>query len=90
VLIWNSGGRLWGRAPDAIASLIEARGVGVLAQSALPFCPIALVVGHSATPERAPDPDHETLLDIALPRLSLAFLEDSAPAKLRRGINHLG
>ncbi|HET9160368.1 MAG TPA: HPr kinase/phosphatase C-terminal domain-containing protein [Caulobacteraceae bacterium] len=90
VLIWSSGGRLWGRAPDALFSLIEARGLGVVAEPALPFCPIGLVVGFADTLERVPEPAFETLLGLSIAKLHLSYGEPSAPAKLRRGINHLG
>jgi serine kinase of HPr protein (carbohydrate metabolism regulator) len=90
VLLWVSGGRLWGRAPQALAGLIEARGLGVVAEPAIPFSAVALVIAHAEAPERVPETSTETLLGLPIPRLDLNFAEDSAPAKLRRGLYHLG
>ena len=92
-LIWSCGGRLYGRAPDALFGLIEVRGQGVLRLDALRFAAIDLVARcpRAGEPvERLPEPSQETLLGIELPALDLKALEDSAPAKLRRAIEHLG
>jgi serine kinase of HPr protein (carbohydrate metabolism regulator) len=88
-LVWESGGRLFGRAPDSLLGLIEARGIGVIAERALPFAPIALVV-RSGEPERMPERDVATYTGVTLPRLTLPLLALSAPAKLRRALDHLG
>jgi serine kinase of HPr protein (carbohydrate metabolism regulator) len=93
VLLWTSAGKLFGRAPEALFGLIECRGQGVLTEPALPFCEIAVVAACTAPGEieRMPEPRAlETLLGVAIPRLAIAPLEDSAPAKLRRGLLHLG
>jgi serine kinase of HPr protein (carbohydrate metabolism regulator) len=93
VLLWTSAGKLFGRAPEALFGLIECRGQGILTEAALPFCEIAVVAACTAPDEveRMPDPGAlETLLGVAIPRLAIAPLEDSAPAKLRRGLLHLG
>jgi serine kinase of HPr protein (carbohydrate metabolism regulator) len=92
-VLWISAGKLFGKAPEALFGLIECRGQGVLADCALPFCEIALLAA-CETPariQRLPDPRAtETLLGLAIPRLPIAALEASAPAKLRRGLLHLG
>ena len=88
VILWTSGGRLWGRAPEPLAGLIEARGVDVLAEAALPFCEVALVVEPGA-PERLPEPERTERLGLALPRLTLSYREASAPAKLGRALSAL-
>ncbi len=93
VEIWASGGAAWGRAPASLAGLIEVRGQGVLRESPIPLARIALVaacVEASQTLERLPDLEYETLAGVSTPRLSLNPLEASAPAKLRRAIEHLG
>ena len=93
VLLWTAGGALYGKAPDTLFGLIESRGYGVIPEPALPFCRIALVAACTdpAEIERMADPDAaETLLGFAIPRLAIAPLESSAPAKLRRGLLHLG
>lgn len=86
-LVWASGGRLWGRAPDAICGLFEARGVGVLAVPCLAFAEVRLVVAcepHEAMIERMPpEAEAELLEGVRVPRLRLRPCEASSPAKLR-------
>ncbi len=88
-LVWASAGRLFGRAPDALTGLIEARGLGVLPEPALRFCEIVLVAA-CGEPDRMPDPRTVDRAGVQLPLVELAPLENSAPAKLRRAIQHLG
>jgi serine kinase of HPr protein (carbohydrate metabolism regulator) len=91
-LLWPCGARVYGRAPDPLAGLIEARGLGVLATPARAFARVCLVV--SCVPaeavERLPEAGATTLLGIRLPVFRLAALEASAPAKLSRAMTHLG
>jgi serine kinase of HPr protein (carbohydrate metabolism regulator) len=92
-IVWTSGGALFGRAPEPLAGLIEARGHGVMPEPALPLAEIMLAVTCVADPaqiERMPDPVVETLLGATLPRIVLGARESSAPAKLRRAMQHLG
>src|SRR3954464_13159661 len=74
--------------PPAIAGKIEARGVGVLTlprYQVLARAPVALLVDLVAPAriEALPDPAHETLEKVELPRLFLAPFEPSSVAKLR-------
>jgi len=87
-VVWVSDGRLFGRAPDALAGLIEARGVGILAAPRRGLAEIAILVRcvERAAVERMPDPETQKLLGIALPAAALAALDDSAPAKLDRAL----
>ena len=89
VLVWRSGGRLFGRAPDSLAGLMEVRNLGVLPTPALALAPIALAVrlGPGA---RLPDRETVRHPEVELPALTLAGLEDSAPAKLGRALDALG
>ncbi|HEX4181501.1 MAG TPA: HPr kinase/phosphatase C-terminal domain-containing protein [Caulobacteraceae bacterium] len=91
-LLWTSGGRLFGRAPDALGGLIEARGLGVLPQAGRSYAEISLIV--RCTPpgaiERLPNDEAEDLLGIYVPLVRLAALEASAAAKLSRALTHLG
>ena len=92
-VIFMSGGRLFGRAPDALRGLIEIRGLGVQRQQALPFAPISLSVHCKTTPdlaERMPDVVTECFLGFETPRLDIWPFENSAPAKIGRAIEHLG
>lgn len=93
VLVWRSGDRLYGRAPDALSGLTEVRGVQVLGCAHVSFCEITLLVCCEAeeTPiQRVYDGETDTLLDLAFPRLRLHPLDASAPAKLRRAFDRLG
>ncbi len=92
-LLWTSGGQLYGRAPDTLKGLIEARGVGVLPESPLGLARIDLVVACAAGPEaveRLPDPAKVDRLGAAIPLLGLWPFDPAALAKLRRAIVHLG
>jgi serine kinase of HPr protein (carbohydrate metabolism regulator) len=79
------GGALWARAPEPLKDLIEVRGVGIVRMGALPEAPVALLVDlvSGGAIERCPEPEVESLLGIALPKVRLNAREASAPAKLR-------
>jgi serine kinase of HPr protein (carbohydrate metabolism regulator) len=92
-VVWTSAGKLFGRAPDPLAGLIEARGLGVFGAAPVGFCEVVLIVRcepPGAPVERLPYPETESILELSLPVLRLAALEASAPAKLRRALSHLG
>jgi len=79
VALWVSGDRLFGRAPETLAGLLEVRG--------LPLAEVALVV-RCGTPERTPDPAFTELLGVSIPLIELDPREASAPAKLSRALSH--
>ena len=92
-LVFVSGGRLYGRAPDPLAGLIEARGLGVLCQPYRRFCRVDLLVRCVDRPqavERLPEPLSEVIEGVSTPVLDLWPLEPAAPAKIRRVFEHLG
>jgi serine kinase of HPr protein (carbohydrate metabolism regulator) len=92
-LLFACRGRLYGRSPGPLSGLIEVRGLGVLRQPALPFAQVALWVRcktAAETVERLPGPATVRRLNVDLPALDLRPLEDSAPAKIRHAIEHLG
>jgi serine kinase of HPr protein (carbohydrate metabolism regulator) len=93
VIVWRSGEALYGRAPEPLAGLIEARSCGILAEPALPLAEIVLAV-ETARPgeaaERWPEAEPLVVADFALPRRNIDPFEASAPAKLRRALQHLG
>lgn len=70
----NHGGRLVAHAPDTIAGLVEARGVGPVRIAFERKAPVDLVVRLVArdAAERLPEPKMETLLGCELPLLELA------------------
>jgi serine kinase of HPr protein (carbohydrate metabolism regulator) len=85
VIVFAHGGALWGRAPAPLYGLIEARGVGLIAVTPLPFARIELAVDLAAAPdevERLPDGALRTLLGVAVPAVRLWPFEAAAPAKL--------
>ena len=93
VLIWLSGGRVWGRAPDSLAGLMESRGLGVLPLTPIPCAPIVLVIRCETSPEavaRFPDGETQALAGLAIPVRPLWPFDPAAPAKLRRAIERLG
>jgi serine kinase of HPr protein (carbohydrate metabolism regulator) len=91
--LFLSEGALFGRAPPELRGLIEIRGLGVVRQANRIFAPITLAVRCKTSPravERLPEPGSETFLSVATPAIDLWPLENSAPAKIRRAIEHLG
>ena len=89
VVVWASGGALYGRAPDSLAGLMEARGIGVHGGASINFCRIALSV-RCGPYERMPEPDFEEYAGLSIPTISIEPFEASAPAKLGRALQHLG
>jgi serine kinase of HPr protein (carbohydrate metabolism regulator) len=93
VVLFRSEGRLFGRAPGTIAGLIEARGLGVLRETPLPFAEVAVLVVCAGGPtaiQRAPEEASREVLGAPLPVLDLWPFEPAAPAKLRRALQGLG
>lgn len=89
VQVERRGERLLGRAADALAGLIEVRGVGILK---MPYCaqsPIDLAVELApvARLARLPETLGYSLLGIELPRLRLDPRTPSAAAKVRLALS---
>jgi HPr kinase/phosphorylase len=84
-LLRRADNQVFVRAPAEIAGLIEVRGVGILHADLINEAPIALVVDlvPSTQIERIPDNRFEKVLGLAVPLITLAPFEASAPAKLR-------
>jgi serine kinase of HPr protein (carbohydrate metabolism regulator) len=92
-IVFVSGGRLFGRAPDTLKGLIEVRGVGVLARPCLPMAQIVLAVrcvGAPSLVERAGDPGRSVIAGVDLPTMDLWPFEPSAPMKLQLALENLG
>lgn len=79
--------RIWGRAPETIAGLLEVRGRGIVACAVQTACCLSLAVQLVQTPPvRLPEPSFWQPGDAAWPRLpqiSLEAREASAAAKVR-------
>ena len=87
VLLWRSGERLFGRAPETIVGLIEVRGLDVLRVTPVPLAEVALVVS-AGEAERIPAPAWRDILGLRVPAIVLPLSEPSAPAKLSRALSH--
>jgi serine kinase of HPr protein (carbohydrate metabolism regulator) len=87
VILWTCGARLFGRAPDALAGLIEVRGLQVVRVPALPLAEVALVA-RCGPAERIPDAETADLLGVRVPLIRLDPREPSAAAKLSRALDH--
>jgi HPr kinase/phosphorylase len=83
--LFRRGEQVLVRAPASIAGLLEVRGVGIFRLDALAEAPVALVADlvPTETLERLPVRQSRTILGLAIPSISLAPFEASAPAKLR-------
>lgn len=93
VLAWTSDGRLFGRAPETLAGLLEMRGLGVAPVPALPYVGIDLVVACETGPgaiERTPEPETAERLGVALPLRRLWPFEPAAPLKLIAALERVG
>ncbi|HWF00529.1 MAG TPA: HPr kinase/phosphorylase [Caulobacteraceae bacterium] len=91
-VVWASGGALFGRAPEVLAGLIEARGQGLVSEAPLALAEILLVAALAKPDaiERMPEPDTVSIVGVTVARLSIDAQAPSAPARLRRAMEHLG
>jgi serine kinase of HPr protein (carbohydrate metabolism regulator) len=87
VILWTSGGRAFGRAPDTLAGRLEVRGLQVIEVPALPLSEVALLA-RCGTPERIPTAQFADILGVEVPLIEIDPREASATAKLRRALHH--
>lgn len=93
VVTFSAGGRLYGRAPEPLAGLIEIRGLGVVDAAAVSFAEITLVIRCVEAPEqveRLPEPRFERITGVDVPVFDLWPREPAAPMKIRRMMQSLG
>jgi serine kinase of HPr protein (carbohydrate metabolism regulator) len=92
VLVWTSGGRVFGRAGPNLDGLIEARGIGVVGAPTREVCAIDLAVlcVAAAEIERAPEFQAREIIGVTIPQVRLVAREASAPAKLGLALSLLG
>ncbi len=84
-LVWMSGGRLYAQAPKPLKNLIEARGLGVLAQPALGQARVILAVDcapEGCEIERMPEDETVRVLQAQLSRVQVYAKEASAAVKV--------
>lgn len=87
VLVWTSGGRLFGRCPPGLRDLLEVRHLGVMAEPVLDLAQIWAIADCAAADsdlERIPASESFSLLGVGLSRICVRPLEASAPDKLER------
>jgi serine kinase of HPr protein (carbohydrate metabolism regulator) len=89
---WASDDGLFGAPHTVLAGLAEARGLGLLTIGYRPWARIVLALDcvDSGQVERMPDPQAFEAAGTTIPRVRLACLEASAPAKLRHALIGLG
>jgi serine kinase of HPr protein (carbohydrate metabolism regulator) len=90
VHLWESGRRLYARAPETLAGLLEARGLDVFPLPKRDFAPVRLVVAcvDSEFPlQRIPKRGVETLAGVKVEGIGLRALEASAPAKVELALS---
>ena len=83
--VWRSEDRLYARAPDPVAGLIEVRGLDVARLARREVAPIRLLVVclEPAEPlDRIPERRTEVLEGVEVERLEVRALEASAPLKI--------
>jgi serine kinase of HPr protein (carbohydrate metabolism regulator) len=93
VVVWTSGGALYGRAPDTLQGLIEARGLDVLPHPTVGFAEIRISVRCEPAEgeiERVHLGETETIAGVVTPLLRVRAFEASAPAKLYAALRRLG
>ena len=86
----RSGDAVMASPPQALAGLLEIRGVGIVRLPYRSGIPVALIVDlTSETPPRLPENDACRIIEgIDLPCLSLNPFEASAPAKVRAALTY--
>jgi HPr kinase/phosphorylase len=85
LVVERHGDRLIGRPPEALAGLIEVRGLGIMRVEHCPFAPLGLVVGleETAPCPRLPERMTHELLGVVLPYISLDPRAPSTCAKIK-------
>lgn len=88
-LVARAGNGLLASAPPRIAGMIEVRGIGIATVAGAGATPLALIVDLDAVPDRLPDRQEETILDLPLPRIALDAFAASAPIKTELALRML-
>ncbi len=85
VMLAREGGALIARSPEALAGLLEVRGIGIvrLAHRVSARVGVLVELDPSLAIERLPEPAEAELLGVRVASVALSAFEASAPAKLR-------
>jgi HPr kinase/phosphorylase len=93
VRLVSDGKRVLASSPEAIRGRIEVRSVGIVTVKSIAEAELVLVADlvDIGKTERLPAPDAKVrILDVDLPLVRLAALENSAPIKLAIALAHAG
>lgn len=84
VILWQSGGSLYGRSPDTIQGRLEIRGLGIQTMAFKRFSRICLDVQLDALarPERLPEGEMTTIEGVMVTTLYFDGLEPSTALKV--------
>ncbi|MGF7147546.1 serine kinase of HPr protein (carbohydrate metabolism regulator) [Sphingomonas zeicaulis] len=78
-------------APETIAGSIEVRGIGIVAMAHVEDVPVALIVGLGEPVARLPEEGlRRRIAGVAVPRVTLAGTEPSAPIKVELALAAVG
>lgn len=87
----EDGAQLFASAPDALAGLVELRGLGLVVLPSIDEAPLLLIadlVARVVVP-RIAEPRRETILGVRLPVIALHAFDGTATAKLRLALEAL-
>lgn len=84
IILWQSGGRLFGRSPDAIAGLMESRGVGIRPMQYRRFVNIRLQVALVPLEDvpRLPEERYVVIEGVEIDLIELNAFDPSTPLKV--------
>lgn len=83
-------GALLAAAPANIWGQMEVRGIGIVRMTPADDVPVSLIVDLETPPERLPEPETRTLIDIAIPVVKIDARAPSALAKVRLALDVIG
>lgn len=90
-IVRRMGARLLASAPQTIAGRIEVRGIGIVAMPHADDLPVALIVGLGEPVARLPEEGLARMIaGVAVPRVTLAGTEASAPIKVELALGAVG
>ena len=79
----SENGALLARAPVTIRGCIEVRGIGIMKMTSIDIAPVSLAVELGVPVERLPEPESRTILEFAVPVVTIDPRTASAAAKVR-------
>ena len=88
IILWASGGQLFGRSPDTTAGLMEVRGVGIEAMPYVRYARICLQVEllKAKAVKRMPDQSETEIDGVQIQYLRLPSFDPSTPLKVKAAL----